>query len=153
MNFAIWGYIDGLAQDCNNSSALAMELLQSWAKPNVLELLQSCAKSSISHSSLLQDTTQKQKTHLLDKNLVTGCILIASGAVSDGKFVKMTFPFQCTMIPSHLFLHFICGYPISVRMICHDLAWWKGTSLPINTKAVCSIVVLFTGAWVCERKI
>ena len=26
--------IDGLAQDCSNSSALAMELLQSWAKPS-----------------------------------------------------------------------------------------------------------------------
>ena len=28
-------YIDGLAQDCSNSSALAMELLQSCAKPLV----------------------------------------------------------------------------------------------------------------------
>ena len=26
-------YIDGLAQDCSNSSALAMELLQSYANP------------------------------------------------------------------------------------------------------------------------
>ena len=27
--------IDGLAQDCSNSSANALELLQSWAKPSV----------------------------------------------------------------------------------------------------------------------
>ena len=26
--------IDGLAQDCSNFSALALELLQSWAKPS-----------------------------------------------------------------------------------------------------------------------
>ena len=34
-----WGncgaYIDGLAQDCSNSSALAMELLQSCTKPSI----------------------------------------------------------------------------------------------------------------------
>ena len=29
MNFAIWDYINGWVQDCSNSSALAMELLQS----------------------------------------------------------------------------------------------------------------------------
>ena len=29
------GYIDGLVQDCSNSSALAMELLQSCAKPSI----------------------------------------------------------------------------------------------------------------------
>ena len=29
-------YIDGLAQDCSNSSALAMELLQSCTKPSIL---------------------------------------------------------------------------------------------------------------------
>ena len=28
-------HIDGLAQDCNNSSVLAMELLQSCAKPSL----------------------------------------------------------------------------------------------------------------------
>ena len=28
-------YIGGLAQDCSNSSALAMELLQSGAKPSI----------------------------------------------------------------------------------------------------------------------
>ena len=28
-------YIDGLVQDCSNSSALAMELLQSCAKPRI----------------------------------------------------------------------------------------------------------------------
>ena len=28
-------YIDGLVQDCSNSSALAMELLQSCAKPSI----------------------------------------------------------------------------------------------------------------------
>ena len=31
---------DGLAQDCNNSSALAMELLQSFTKPSTYELMQ-----------------------------------------------------------------------------------------------------------------
>ena len=29
------GYIDGLVQDCSNSSALAMELLQSCTKPSI----------------------------------------------------------------------------------------------------------------------
>ena len=39
---AIWGslegvsYYDGLVQDCSNSSALAMELLQSCAKPSIM---------------------------------------------------------------------------------------------------------------------
>ena len=28
-------YIDGLVQDCSNSSALAMELLQSCTKPSI----------------------------------------------------------------------------------------------------------------------
>ena len=28
-------HIDSLAQDCSNSSALAMELLQSWAKTSI----------------------------------------------------------------------------------------------------------------------
>ena len=28
-------YIDGLVQDCSNSSALAMELLQSYTKPSI----------------------------------------------------------------------------------------------------------------------
>ena len=31
--------IDGLLQDCSNSSAVAMELLQSCSNPNALELL------------------------------------------------------------------------------------------------------------------
>ena len=60
METAYIGYhIDGLAQYCSNFNALAMELLQSCAKPYVLaqdsinfsplatELLQSCAKPSI----------------------------------------------------------------------------------------------------------
>ena len=32
---------DGLVQDCSNSSALAMELLQSCTKPSIWRLLQS----------------------------------------------------------------------------------------------------------------
>ena len=46
-------HIDGLAQDCCNSSALAMELLQSYSKPsidmlrNTVELLQPCTKPLI----------------------------------------------------------------------------------------------------------
>ena len=31
--FILQGHIDGLVQDCSNSSALAMELLQSCTKP------------------------------------------------------------------------------------------------------------------------
>ena len=31
-------YIDGLVQDCSNSSALAMELLQSCTKPSIWNL-------------------------------------------------------------------------------------------------------------------
>ena len=34
------GYIDGLMQDCSNSIALAMELLQSCAKPSISPFLQ-----------------------------------------------------------------------------------------------------------------
>ena len=34
MNFVIWD-IHGLVQDCSNSSALAMELLQSCNKPSI----------------------------------------------------------------------------------------------------------------------
>ena len=33
MNLYVQAYIDGLLQDCSNSSALAMELLQSCTKP------------------------------------------------------------------------------------------------------------------------
>ena len=36
-------YIDGLVQDCSNSSALAMELLQSCTKPSI-SLLEFFAK-------------------------------------------------------------------------------------------------------------
>ena len=32
-------YIDGLVQDCSNSSALAMELLQSCTKPSIYTLI------------------------------------------------------------------------------------------------------------------
>ena len=31
----LWYHIDGLAQDCSNYSALAMELLQSCSKPSI----------------------------------------------------------------------------------------------------------------------
>ena len=31
----VWPYIDGLVQDCSNSIALAMELLQSCTKPSI----------------------------------------------------------------------------------------------------------------------
>ena len=31
----IYIYIDGLVQDCSNSSAFAMELLQSYIKPSI----------------------------------------------------------------------------------------------------------------------
>ena len=36
----ILDHIDGLVQDCSNSSALAMELLQSSTKPSILRILQ-----------------------------------------------------------------------------------------------------------------
>ena len=44
-----WKYIDVMVQDCGNSSAIAMELLQSWTKTsiNVLELQQSWTKASL----------------------------------------------------------------------------------------------------------
>ena len=35
----IYIYIDGLVQDCNISSVLAMEILQSCTKPSIYELL------------------------------------------------------------------------------------------------------------------
>ena len=34
---AVWGYLDGLVQDCCNSIANAMELLQSCTKPFILK--------------------------------------------------------------------------------------------------------------------
>ena len=34
-NDYIYIYIDSLVQDCSNSSALAMELLQSWTEPSI----------------------------------------------------------------------------------------------------------------------
>ena len=32
-------YFNGLVQDCSNSSALAMELLQSWTKPSICSFM------------------------------------------------------------------------------------------------------------------
>ena len=40
-------YIDGLVQDCNNSSALEMELLQSCANPFYIHKI--CNKSILTH--------------------------------------------------------------------------------------------------------
>ena len=37
-------YIDGLVQDCSNSSALAMELLQSCTKPSMYLFLHICSR-------------------------------------------------------------------------------------------------------------
>ena len=34
--------IDGLVQDCSNSSALAMELLQSCTKPSISSIVYNC---------------------------------------------------------------------------------------------------------------
>ena len=34
----IWTYLDGIVQDCSNSSVLAKELLQFCAKPSILLL-------------------------------------------------------------------------------------------------------------------
>ena len=36
---SVTDHVDGLVQDCSNSSALAMELLQSCAKPSMSALL------------------------------------------------------------------------------------------------------------------
>ena len=60
-NYTLW--FDGLVQDCSNSSAVAMELLQSCTEPLsfmwindlvqlVMETLQSCSKPSIYTVSL-----------------------------------------------------------------------------------------------------
>ena len=35
-------YLDGLAEDCSNSNALAMELLQSCTKPTILSAQYKC---------------------------------------------------------------------------------------------------------------
>ena len=35
MGFVLFDYIDGLVQDCSNSSALAMKLLHSCTKPTI----------------------------------------------------------------------------------------------------------------------
>ena len=40
--------IDGLVQDCSNSSALAMELLQSCTKPTIWHILGSSKSALIS---------------------------------------------------------------------------------------------------------
>ena len=49
--------IDGLVQDCSNSSALAMELLQSCTKP-IDGLVQDCSNSSALAMELLQSCTK-----------------------------------------------------------------------------------------------
>ena len=36
ITYGYWKYIDGLVQDCSNSNALEMELLQSYTKPLIL---------------------------------------------------------------------------------------------------------------------
>ena len=39
LTLGLWhAYIDGLAQDCSKSSALAMELLQSCTKPSIYDM-------------------------------------------------------------------------------------------------------------------
>ena len=57
-------YIDGLVQDCSNSSALAMELLQSCAKPSISSL-----QNSHTGAIAIQQTKFKRKkqvdNHLL----------------------------------------------------------------------------------------
>ena len=65
-------YINGLAQDCSNSTVNALELLQSWAKPSI------CS----SHNSL--DVTWQDASHddwsnkcLLNKMLAWAKILTA----------------------------------------------------------------------------
>ena len=45
---------NGLVQDCSNSSALAMELLQSCTKPSSDGLVQDCSNSSALAMELLQ---------------------------------------------------------------------------------------------------
>ena len=42
----LFDHFDGLVQDCNNSSALAMELLQSWGKPSIYGLIMPHKESS-----------------------------------------------------------------------------------------------------------
>ena len=50
--------IDGLVQDCSNSSALAMELLQSFTKPSVYDMLL-CIYTLLSHEPCYQNTPQE----------------------------------------------------------------------------------------------
>ena len=65
------GHSDGLVQDCSNSSALAMELLQSCTKPLILcsaiamESLQSCTKPLILCTMFFEQWkyTKKYKQH------------------------------------------------------------------------------------------
>ena len=49
-----WNYIDGLVQDCSNSSALAMELLQSCAKSSVLYLYLTKPRHGLCNYILIQ---------------------------------------------------------------------------------------------------
>ena len=74
-------YVDGLVQDCSNSSALAMELLQSYTKPSICSSL----KTESCH----------------DANFVvtggTVCCPYGSGATSDDKVsIMATLSFQCS---------------------------------------------------------
>ena len=55
-------YIDGLAQDSSNSSALAMELLQSYTKSSLYDgLVQDCSNSSAFAMELLQSCTKPSR--------------------------------------------------------------------------------------------
>ena len=51
-------YMDALVQDCSNSSALAMELLQSCTKPSLDGLVQDCSNSSVLALELLPSCTK-----------------------------------------------------------------------------------------------
>ena len=59
--------IDGLVQDCSNSSALAMELLQSYTKPLKLssQKLHKCIGWSLRNHLLLLDSARKFKIEFI----------------------------------------------------------------------------------------
>ena len=51
-------HIDGLVQDCSNSSALAMELMQSCVKPSLYGMIQITKSHAIAGDNLIWYVTQ-----------------------------------------------------------------------------------------------
>ena len=94
-------YIDGLAQDCCNSSALALELLQSCAKPSI------CASSRfksletpqvVLFSSSFRMTTNKTQNIRITGPFVRGIHRWPMDSLHKGPMMQKSFPYHDVII-------------------------------------------------------